>query len=99
MGEKVVLEEAGFESAILSDAPVTIAAACFPIGDVAFGDCELEFVEGSYDLGMRDVVAEHAVDHVASFEGEACDFAVAGAGRDAGWRMRDARCWVLDTRF
>ena len=75
--EEVVLEEAGFEGAILSDAPVAIAAAGFPIGDVAFGDFEIEFVESADDLGVRDVVAEHAVDHVADGAGEAGDFAVA----------------------
>ena len=78
--EEVVLEEASFEGAILCDAPVAIAAAGFPVGDVAFGDFELEFVERVGDLGVRDVVAEHAVDHVAEGVGEAGDFAVASAG-------------------
>ena len=76
--EEVVLQETGFECAILCDAPVAIAAACFPVGDVAFGDFELEFVECVDDLRVRDVVAEHAVDHVAEGVGEAGDFAVAG---------------------
>ena len=75
--EQIVLEEASFEGAILRDAPIAIAAAGFPIGDVAFGDFELEFVEGVDDLGVRDVVAEHAVDHVPDGVREAGDFAVA----------------------
>jgi hypothetical protein len=37
----------------------------------------LEFVESADDLGVRDVVAEHAVDHVAEGVGKAGDFAVA----------------------
>ena len=78
--EEIVLEEASFKCAVLSDAPVAIATPCFPVGDVAFGDIELEFVQGVDDLGVGDVVAEHAVDHVADGVGEAGDFAVAGAG-------------------
>jgi len=35
------------------------------------------FVEGADDFGMGDIVAEHAVDHVAFEVGEAGDFAVA----------------------
>jgi hypothetical protein len=77
--EEIVLEEAGFECAILCDAPVAIAATSFPVGDVAFGDSEVEFAEGVDDLRVRDVVAEHAVDHVADGVGEAGDFAVASA--------------------
>lgn len=92
--EEVVLEEAGFECAVLGDAPVAIAATGFPVGNVAFGDSELEFVEGLDDLGVRDVVAEHAVDHVAGFEGEAGDFAVAGALlMDSRWLIVDSG-WV-----
>jgi hypothetical protein len=75
--EEIVLQETGFECTILCDAPVAIAAAGFPVGDVAFGEFELEFVECVDDLRVRDVVAEHAVDHVAEGVGEAGDFAVA----------------------
>jgi hypothetical protein len=82
--EEVVLEEAGFKGALLSEAPVTIAAASFPVGDVAFGDFELEFIQSVDDLGVRDVVAEHAVEHVTEGVGEAGDFAVAGAGLEGG---------------
>jgi len=97
--EEIVLEEAGFKGAILCDAPVAIAAAGFPVGDVAFGDFELEFIECVDDLGVRDVVAEHAVDHVADSVGEAGDFAVAGADsrcvRWCWWFNDD--CGVVDT--
>lgn len=48
--EEIILEEPGFECAILSDAPIAIATAGFPVGDVAFGDFELEFVERVDDL-------------------------------------------------
>ena len=99
MFEEIVLEEAGFEGAILRDAPVAIAAACFPVGNVAFGDFELEFVECVSDLGVRDVVAEHAVDHVADGVGEAGDFAVAGADSRCVkrcWWFNDD-CGVVDT--
>ena len=75
--EEIVLEETGFECSLLSDAPVAIATPCFPVGDVAFGDFEMEFVESIDDLGVRNVIAEHAVDHVACAVGEAGDFAVA----------------------
>ncbi len=99
VSEEIVLKEPGFEGAILSDAPITITTSSFPVGDVAFGDFELEFTECIDDLGMRNVVAEHAVDHVAGFEGKAGDFAVAGAGLDTGCRMLDARYWILDAGF
>ena len=75
--EEIVLEEAGFERAILFDAPVAVAAAGFPVGDVAFGDFELEFIKRGNDLGVRDVVAEHPVDHVADGVGKTGDFAIA----------------------
>ena len=74
---EVVLEEAGFEGAVLFGAPVVVAAASFPVGDVALGDADAEFVEGANDFGMGDVVAEHAVDHVAFEVGKTGDFAVA----------------------
>jgi len=96
--EEVVLEEAGFEGAILFDAPVAVATASFPVGDITFGDFELVFVECTDDFGMRDVVAEHAVDQVADGVGKAGDFAVAGAGLigAGGWWL-DAGYWILDT--
>jgi hypothetical protein len=90
--QEVVLEEAGFEGTVLCDAPVAIAATSFPVGDVTLGDFEIEFVEGLDDLGMGNVVAEHAVDHVTSFAGEAGDFAVAGAG--SGWIIGWVGWWI-----
>jgi hypothetical protein len=53
----------------------------------------LEFVECIDDLGVGDVVAEHAVDHVADGVRESGDFAVAGAGLDTGCRILDAG-WI-----
>jgi hypothetical protein len=95
--EEIVLKETGFEGAVLSDAPVAIAAASFPVGDVAGGNSEIEFFEGLDDLGMRDVVAEHAVDHVTDGVRESGDFAVAGAGRlDGGYGGLDTGFWMLD---
>jgi hypothetical protein len=43
-------------------------------------------------LGVRDVVAEHAVDHVADGVGETGDFAVAGAG--SGWIVGFVDYWI-----
>jgi len=84
--EEVVLEEASFEGAVLFDAPVAIAAAGFPVGDVAFGDSDAVFFESADNLGVRDVIAEHAVDHVEFGVREAGDFAVAGATLGFGGR-------------
>jgi hypothetical protein len=92
--EEVVVEETGFEGAVLCDAPVTIATAGFPVGEVAFGDFELEFVEGLGDSGMGDVVAEHAVDHVARGERQVGDFAVAGARGRRRWMIGLVNRWI-----
>jgi hypothetical protein len=63
------------------------------------------FVERADDFGMGDVIAEHAINHVADGMGKASDFAVAGfggggaAGRrrlDAGFRVLDTGFWILD---
>jgi hypothetical protein len=75
--EEIILEEAGFECAILCDAPVAVTASSFPVRNVAFSDSEVEFFECGDDLGVRNIVAEHAVDHVADGEGKTGDFAVA----------------------
>jgi hypothetical protein len=55
---------------------------------------------------VRNVIAEHAVDHVADGVGESGDFASAslwagGARRRwiVGYRIRDAKGRVLDIRF
>jgi len=75
----MILVEAVLEDVFLLHAPFEITTGR-PVGDVAFGDFELEFIECVDDLGVGDVVAEHAVEHVADGVGKAGDFAVAGAG-------------------
>ena len=101
MFDEVVLEEASFKSAVLLGAPVAITAAGFPVGDIALGGCDAVFVERADNFGMGNIVAEHAVDHVADGMGKASDFAVAGFGfggagggglLGGGWWMRD--CWL-----
>ena len=98
MFDEVVLGEASFQSAVLLVAPFSITAACFPVGNVARGGCDPVFGEGFGDSGMGDVVAEHAVDHVANGIGEAGDFAVATdfAGRARGWIIGLVDYWILD---
>lgn len=101
MFDEVVLEEASFKCAVLLGAPIAIAATSFPVRDVALGGCDTVFGERFGDFGMGDVIAKHAVDHVANGMGKASDFAVAGFGPGGarrarlfggGWRMRD--CWL-----
>src|SRR5260221_9189669 len=77
---EVVLEEPDFEGLVLFGAPFLVATARFPVGDVAFGDPDAVFVESADDVGVRDVVAKHAVDHVAFGISQAGDFAVEGLG-------------------
>ena len=77
MFSEVVLEEAGFVGAILFSAPFFVAATGFPVGDVALCDVDAVFVKGADDFGVGDIVAEHAVDHVAFEVGQPGDFAVA----------------------
>ena len=77
--DEVVLKEPDFERALLFGAPFLVAATGFPVGDVAFGDSDAVFFESPDNLGVRDVIPEHAVDHVAFGIREAGDFAVAGA--------------------
>lgn len=95
--DEVVLEEVSFHSAVLLVAPIAIATAGFPVGDVALGNCNAVLVERADDFGMGDVVAEHAIHHVANGEWEAGDFAVARFGPrrtrwagllGGGWRGR-----------
>lgn len=83
---EVILKQVGFEGALLFETPVTIASESFPIGDVALGDGEAVFGESPGDFGVRDVVAEHAIDHVAFEVREAGDLAV--ATEFPGWRRR-----------
>jgi len=89
MFNEVVLEEAGFQGAVLLAAPIAIAATGFPVGNIALGNGDAVFVERADNFGMGDVVAEHAVDHVADGMGKASDFAVAGfwPGGAGNWLM------------
>ena len=87
MFDEVVLEEAGFQGAVLLVAPLAIAAACLPVRNVARGGCDTVFGEGVGDFGMGNVVAEHAIDHVADRVGKAGDFAVATDFAGGGWWM------------
>ena len=102
MFDKIVLVETSFEGAILFNAPFAIAAAGFPVGDIAFGDFDGVFVESADDFGVGNVVAKHAIDHVADGKGKASDFAVATdfAGRcrwmAGNWLIVDRR-WLIDT--
>ena len=84
---EVVLKEPDFEGAVLCGAPFPVAATSFPVGDVAFGDSDAVFFESADDLGVRDVIAEHTVDHVELGVREAGDFAVAGATLGFGGRQ------------
>lgn len=60
-------------------APFLVAAAGFPIGDVALGDGVAEVVERGDDVFVGDAVIEHVIDEVALEFGEAGDDAVAAA--------------------
>ena len=79
VGECILLE-AGVEDEGLVEAPLVVAAAGGPIGDVAGSDFEAAFGEGLSDFVVGDGVGEHAVDHIAFEFGEAGDFAVARFG-------------------
>ncbi len=95
---EVVLEEPDFQRTVLGVAPFLIAASGFPIGDVAFGDSDAVFFESAANLGVRDVVAEHAVDHVAFEVREVGDFAVAGARLGFGSRQ-DSKLRAIANRI
>jgi hypothetical protein len=88
--DEVVLEKAAFESAVLFGAPIAIAAASFPVGDIALGDFDAVFVESANDSGLRDVIAEHAIDHVALWVREAGDFASSAFGFGSA-----GSCWLI----
>lgn len=87
MLDEIVLEKTSFESAVLLGAPIAIAATGFPVGNVARSGCDTVFGESIGYFRMRNVVAKHAIDHVANGVGEAGDFAVATdfAGDARGW--------------
>jgi hypothetical protein len=97
---EVILAEAFGENAFLFETPFVVAAASFPVGDVALGDANVVFLEGFEDILMGNVILKHEVDHVAKRFGKAGDFAVAGfglrcSGGDGlmirGWRLRARR--------
>ncbi len=75
---EVILEGAEFEGVGLGGAPFFVAAAGFPIGDVALGNMEAALREGMHDALLGEVGGEHAVDQFALGLGEVGDFAVAG---------------------
>jgi hypothetical protein len=93
LGE-IVLEQAGFQRTILCKAPFLVTAAGFPVGYIAFGDANADFIEGTDDFRVGQVVAEHAIDHVALEVREPRDFAVAthfskwGYYLESGWQAR-----------
>ena len=59
---KVILKAREVELALLLGAPFLIAATSLPVRDIAPGGLNLEFVQGSDDFRIRDIVVEHAVD-------------------------------------
>ena len=80
-----ILVEAGLDEQRLVEAPLVVAAAGGPIGDITGSDFEAAFVEGLGDLVVRDGVADLSVDQAVAEFGEAGDFAVARFGfGDAG---------------
>jgi hypothetical protein len=74
---EVILAEAFGDDAFLFETPFVVAAASFPVGDVAFGDADAVFTESFDNVLMGNVVLKHEIDHVAKGLGEAGDFAVA----------------------
>ena len=93
---EVVLSEACGDDAFLFEPPIVVAAASFPIGDVAHCDADAVFLDSIGDICVGNVVLEHEVDHVAKRFGEAGDFAVATEFAGGSGRMLDARYWILD---
>ncbi len=94
---EVILAETFGDDAFLFKAPIVVAAASFPVGDVAFGGADAVFGEGIDNLSVGNVVLEHEVDHVAKGFGEAGDFAVATEFAGGSGRMLDGRFWILVT--
>ena len=77
--EHVVLVEAQGDGLIFGHAPVPIPAAGFPVGDVAPGNFEADLLEGGNDSVVRDIVAEHAIYHVAVKLWQPRDLAISGS--------------------
>jgi hypothetical protein len=74
---EVVLSESSGDDAFLFESPLVIAAAGFPVGDVALRDADAVFLDGIGDIHVGNVILKHEVDHVAKRFGEAGDFAIA----------------------
>ena len=88
---EVILLEAGFEGEGLLVAPLAVAAAGDPVGDVAGGEFEAAVGQGGGDGGMGDGVGEHVVDQVAFEFRQVGDFAVAGFGFESAGGRRLGR--------
>jgi hypothetical protein len=96
MFQEIVLEESSLNGPVLFGAPIAIAAAGFPVRNVAWSGCDTVFGEGIGYFRMRDVVAKHAIDHVADGIGKAGDFAVTTdfAGGARGWIIGLVDRWI-----
>ena len=88
---EVILAEARGDDAFLFEPPIVVAAAGFPVGDVADCDANTMLCEGVGDIYVGNVVLKHEVDHVAKGFGEASDFAVATEFARGCWRNRRRR--------
>jgi len=73
--EESVLLEPGSVDALLCIEPVLVTTS-IPIGDIARGNTDAEFVQSGNDLAVGGAVFEHVVDKVAVGLGEGSDFAV-----------------------
>lgn len=74
--KEAVLVKAELKGVFLCEAPFAVAAVGFPVGDVALGDANAEFVEGGDDSFLRDILKEHAINDVADGLWEAGNLAV-----------------------
>jgi len=93
---EVILAKTFGDDAFLFETPIVVAAASFPIGDVAECDADAVFLDGIGDVYVGYVVLEHEVDHVAKRFAEAGDFAVAGFGfGGAGGHGLSGRGWRI----
>ncbi len=75
-----ILVKAGLDEECLVEAPLAVAAAGGPIGDIAGSNFEAALGKGVGDFVVGDGVSEHAADHVALNFGQASDSAVASFG-------------------
>jgi hypothetical protein len=74
---EVILEEPFLQGLVLLMAPLVVTAPGFPVGDVALGDADAVLAEGLDNFVVGNVIAKHAIDHVAFEVGKASDFAIA----------------------